>query len=157
MPLIQLKTFIAAPQESVFDLSRSVDLHKYSMNHHREEVIGGVTEGLMKKGDTVTWKAKHLFKERMLKVKITKMHRPYFFMDEQIEGDFILMKHEHYFNSSDNGTIMIDQFRFESPFGILGKLVNHFYLEKYMANLLKERNEVIRKAAETSQWKQFIV
>jgi ligand-binding SRPBCC domain-containing protein len=93
----------------------------------------------------------------MLKVKITKMHRPYFFMDEQIEGDFILMKHEHYFNSSDNGTIMIDQFRFESPFGILGKLVNHFYLEKYMANLLKERNEVIKKAAETSQWKQFIV
>jgi hypothetical protein len=52
---------------------------------------------------------------------------------------------------------MIDQFRFESPFGILGKLVNHFYLEKYMANLLKERNEVIKKAAETSQWKQFIV
>lgn len=63
MPLIYLETFIKAPQQIVFDLSRSVDLHKSSMLKHKEEIIDGVSSGLVNKGDTVTWQAKHLFKK----------------------------------------------------------------------------------------------
>ena len=33
MPLIHLTTFIAAPAERVFDLSRSIDVHKKSLAH----------------------------------------------------------------------------------------------------------------------------
>src|SRR5215207_9481754 len=111
MPFIHLTTFIAAPQERVFDLSRSVRLHKQSMTKYQESIIDGVMTGLMNEGETVTWKAKHLFKERILKVKITSMQRPDYFTDEQVEGDFVQMKHEHYFKPIENGTIMIDQFR----------------------------------------------
>src|SRR4030095_2516758 len=118
MPLIHLTTFIEAPQERVFDLSRSVDLHKHSMNAHQEKIVNGVMSGLLKPDDTVTWKAKHFFKERTLTVKITKLQKPDLFIDEQVKGDFVMMKHEHYFKSVENGTIMIDQFRFESPKGV---------------------------------------
>jgi len=68
--------------------------------------------GLMSLNDTVTWTAKHLFRQRRLKMKITKIQGPEFFVDEQEEGDFKMMKHEHYFKSIENGTIMIDQFHF---------------------------------------------
>ena len=156
MPVIHLTTFIAAPQERVFDLSRSVSLHKQSMSQHQEKIIDGVMSGLMNEGDTVTWKAKHLFRERILKVKLSKMQRPEYFADEQVEGDFASMKHEHHFKPIENGTIMIDQFHFESPRGLIGKWFNKIYLEKYLKRLLLGRNELIKKAAESNQWKQFL-
>ena len=156
MPFIHLTTFIAAPQERVFDLSRSISLHKQSMTKHEEKVIEGTTSGLMNLNDTVTWSAKHLMKQRILKVQITKMQSPDFFVDEQVRGDFAMMKHEHYFKPIENGTIMIDQFHYEVPKGLAGKLVNRFYLEKYITGLLAKRNEMIKTAAEGNQWKQFI-
>ena len=39
MPNIHLTTFIAAPVERVFDLSRNIDLHKESMTKHKEEAV----------------------------------------------------------------------------------------------------------------------
>ena len=156
MPVIHLTTFIAAPQDRVFDLSRSVSLHKQSMSQHQEKIIDGVMCGLMNECVTVTWKAKHLFRERILKVKLTKMQRPDYFVDEQVEGDFASMKHEHHFKPIENGTIMIDQFHFESPRGLLGKWFNKIYLENYLKRLLLGRNELIKKAAESNQWKQFL-
>jgi ligand-binding SRPBCC domain-containing protein len=156
MPYIHLTTFIEAPRERVFDLSRSVDLHKSSMKHHEEQVINGVMTGLLNINDEVTWKAKHVFKERTLKIKITQMQRPEFFCDEQLNGDFLSLKHEHYFKTIENGTIMIDQFRYELKKNFIMKLVNRFYLEKYMRRLLEERNAVIKTAAEGNQWKQFL-
>ena len=84
MPFIHLTTFIAAPQQRVFDLSRSVALQKASMKHHEEKIIDGTMSGLMNLDDTVTWTAKHLFKQRRLKIKITKIQQPEFFVDEQV-------------------------------------------------------------------------
>lgn len=156
MPIIHLTTFIAAPQARVFDLSRSVDLHKYSMTDYAEKIIKGTVSGLMNLGDEVTWKARHLFKERVLAVKLTELKSPDYFADEQTEGDFALMKHEHYFKPAQNGTLMIDQFRFETKYGWLGSLFNQIYLEKYMTRLISERNETIKKIAESNQWKQFL-
>jgi ligand-binding SRPBCC domain-containing protein len=156
MPYIHLTTFIAAPQERVFDLSRSISLHRSSMASYGEKVIEGVSSGLLNLNDTVTWKAKHLFKERRLKVRITQLKSPDYFVDEQVSGDFILLKHEHYFKPIQNGTIMIDQFRYELPYAILGKLLNKVYMVKYMTRLINERNEAIKKAAESNGWKQFL-
>ena len=156
MPFIHLTTFIAAPRERVFDLSRSVSLHKTSMKHHEEKIVEGTISGLMNLDDTVTWTAKHLFKQRRLKIKIARIQSPEFFIDEQIEGDFKMLKHEHYFKSIENGTIMIDQFHFETPHGIFGRLFNNVYLENYMTKLLQERNKTIKAAAEGNLWKQYI-
>jgi len=66
MPAIQLTTVIHAPVNVVFDLSRSINLHMESMTHTNEKAVGGVTNGLIQQGETVTWSAKHLFKTRML-------------------------------------------------------------------------------------------
>lgn len=156
MSFIHLTTFIAAPQQRVFDLSRSVDLHKHSMSRYAEKISNGRLAGLMQLNDEVTWKARHLWKDRTMRVRLTELNAPYYFADGQVEGDFVLMKHEHYFKLIENGTLMIDQFRYRVPYGGLGKLVNRIYLEKYMTRLLSERNAVIKKAAEGNLWKQFL-
>ncbi|RYY60354.1 MAG: cell division protein [Chitinophagaceae bacterium] len=156
MPSIHLTTFVAAPVERVFDLARSIDLHKHSMTRHKEEAVAGTRFGLIEKGETVTWKAKHLFKTRFLRTRITDMERPTAFTDEQEEGDFRSMKHVHHFKPCENGTIMIDKFDFETPYGAMGKVLARVYLYSYMRKLLEARNKTIKQFAETDQWKKLL-
>ena len=156
MPLIHLQTIIKAPQQIVFDLSRSVDLHKASMTHHKEEIVDGIRTGLMNKGDTVKWKATHLWQSRTLKVKLTELEAPHYFADEMIKGDFKKMRHEHEFKKNAEGTLMIDRFYFEAPFGILGQLANFLILKNYMKRLLRERNSTIKQIAESNMANQYL-
>ncbi|MBL0146045.1 MAG: SRPBCC family protein [Chitinophagaceae bacterium] len=156
MSTIHLTTFIAAPIERVFDLSRSINLHKISTTHTNEEAIAGVTTGLINKTETVTWRAKHLFKTRLYTTIITEMESPVFFVDEMKKGDFKSLKHEHHFKKIDNGTIMIDVLTFESPYGIIGKWFNKIYLKNYLQNFIVLRNAVIKNYAETEKWKAVL-
>jgi ligand-binding SRPBCC domain-containing protein len=156
MPRIHITTFIAAPPRVVFDLSRHIGLHKISQQQHKEEAIGGVTNGLIQKGESVTWKAKHLLKTRFLKIRITEMHPFSFFEDVMEEGDFKLFQHQHYFKPVQNGTIVIDTLEFESPYGVFGRLFNRIYLTNYMKQLLMQRNKTIKEYAETKKWEAVL-
>lgn len=156
MSTIHLTTFIAAPIERVFDLARSIDLHKKSLAHTKEEAVSGVTTGLINLNETVTWKAKHLGKTRFLKSKITELTRPVSFTDQMAEGDFKTLSHEHHFKQVENGTIMIDIMNFEAPYGGLGRLFSKLYLAGYLRKMLEQRNKLIREYAETDKWKAFI-
>jgi ligand-binding SRPBCC domain-containing protein len=153
MPTIHLTTFVAAPSNRVFDLSRSIELHKKSMAKSNEKVVSGISSGLIELDETVTWQAKHLFKNRFLKSKITAMKKPFSFTDEMVIGDFKSMKHEHHFKQIENGTLMIDILNFESPYGALGKISNKIFLTSYLKKLLEERNKVIKLYAESEKWK----
>ena len=156
MPTIHLTTFIAAPAERVFDLSRHIGLHKEAMAPFSQEAVAGTRFGLIEKDETVTWKSKHLFRERMLRVKVTEMSKPSMFVQEQAEGNFRMMKHEHYFKPCDNGTIVIDLFHFESPYGVLGRWFNELWLTRYLRKIIELRNNVIKQYAETGKWKKFL-
>lgn len=157
MPTIHLTTFIAAPPPVVFDLSRHIGLHKQSMSAFKEDAVAGTRFGLIEKNETVTWRAKHLFKSRLLRVKITEMKKPEMFTDEQLQGDFKMMKHEHHFKPCDNGTILIDLLHFESPYGLPGQWFNNLFLTKYIKRLLEYRNETIKEFAESDKWKRLLI
>ncbi len=156
MPSIHITTFIAAPIERVFDLSRHIGLHKISQQENNEEAVGGVTSGLIKQGESVTWKAKHLYKTRFMTVKITEMKSPDYFEDIMEKGDFVSYEHKHHFKAVNNGTIMIDQLEFETPYGIVGKMLNRVYLSAYMRELLVKRNETIKEYAQTTKWQALL-
>ncbi len=157
MPTIHLTTFIEAPVQRVFDLSRNIELHKQSMSKHKEEAVAGVRFGLIQKDESVTWKAKHFFKTRYLRSEITAMKIPEMFTDQQAKGDFKMMKHEHHFQPYTNGTIMIDLFYFESPYGTVGKWFNSIYLKRYLRKMLEHRNKIIKEFAETDKWKKLLI
>ena len=156
MPTIHLTTFIAAPAERVFDLSRHIGLHKQAMSKYREDAVAGTRFGLIDKDDTVTWKAKHFFRNRLMRVKVTDMEKAQRLIDEQIMGDFKMMKHERHFKSCDNGTLLIDLFHFESPYGVLGHWFNNLYLTRYLRKLIEHHNEIIKEYAESGKWKKLL-
>lgn len=148
MTSIYLKTTINAPQKICFDLSRSIDLHMSSMSHSKEKVVAGRTGGLIQKGEFVTWQATHFFVKQRLSSRITEMEEPQYFIDEMISGAFKSLWHKHEFVQSGYTTILIDDFRYEVPFGMLGKLFNWLILKSYLKNLLMKRNQVIKRMAE---------
>lgn len=148
MPLIQLETFIHAPVELCFDLSRSVDVHIASTNHTGERAVAGVTAGMMQLGDEVTWEARHFGFRQRLTSKITVFERPHKFVDEMQRGAFKRWHHTHLFAERDGGTLMIDKADYASPLGLLGRIVDSLFLEKYMTRLLRVRNEHIKRVAE---------
>lgn len=157
MPKIHLTSFINAPVERVFDLSRSINLHHLSMASTNEKAISGTISGLINKGESVTWQARHLFKTRRFSSEITDMERPVFFIDDMVKGDFKMFHHEHHFKQAENGTIMIDMISFESPYGLLGRIVNTVFLKGYIERFLQKRNAVIREYAETQKWKAILI
>jgi len=148
MPTIEIKTLIKADLKTCFDLSRNIDFHKASMAHSNEKAIAGKTSGLIELGEWVTWEAKHFGIKQKLSSKITEFESPTYFVDEMVSGAFKSFRHEHIFQEKESVTLMIDRFYFQSPFGVLGKLVNVLFLKQYMTNLLVTRNTFLKQKAE---------
>lgn len=151
MARIRLTTEIDAPPERVFDLARSVDHHTESMNATGETAVDGVTSGLLSDGDRVTWRACHFGIPFELTVEITSFDRATHFRDAMIDGPFAEQIHDHYFEPANTGTRMIDEFRFASPFGAVGTVVDSLYLERYLRELLLARNRHLRHVAESNE------
>lgn len=156
MPTIHLRTLINAKIDIVFDLSRSVDLHKISTEQTNEEAIAGVTSGLIGENESVTWRAKHFGFYQKLTSKIIEFNRPYSFTDEMQKGIFKSFKHQHLFKVINDKTEMIDTFTYESPFGIFGQFADKLFLKKYMEKFLMVRNETIKEFAESDKWKEVL-
>lgn len=156
MPTLQLTTTIAAPIERVFDLARCIDLHTHTTSSTGEQAIAGVTSGLIGLGEEVTWRAKHFGVWQTLTVRITKFERPNYFADEMLRGAFQQMQHQHYFEATSTGTVMRDLFTYTSPWGILGRMAEALFLERYLRRFLAERNHILKQVAESEEWKRFL-
>ena len=72
MTIIKIETIVKAPIERVFDLARCINLHEATMLKHKEKAVAGVTKGLIKLGESVTWEATHFGIRQKLTLKITE-------------------------------------------------------------------------------------
>jgi len=156
MPAIKLETTVNAPAERVFDLARSIDLHIESMSGSRERAVGGVTSGLIEAGQTVTWEAVHFGFRQRLTSKITICDRPRHLQDVMASGAFTGFVHDHFLEQQGSRTVMRDVFNYTSPYGLLGRLADTLFLERYMTGLLEERNRRIKEVAESAEWRRFL-
>jgi ligand-binding SRPBCC domain-containing protein len=157
--IIEDLTMVKAPIERCFDLARSVEVHLAGNIHWGEEAVAaaGVTSGLIGLGQHVTWRAKHFAVWHTLTSEITAMNRPAFFQDAMVQGPFQSMKHDHFFRArSDAETEMRDVFVFEAPLGFLGRIAEIGFLGRYMKALLRERNTVLKRMAESEEWRKYL-
>lgn len=156
MPRIELRTEIKAGIRLVFDLSRSIDLHKISTEHTKETAIAGKTSGLINMNESVTWRARHLGVYQTLTSRITEFNRPIYFADEMVSGAFSSFRHEHHFVDFNGVTVMTDIFEYQSPVGILGLLADRLFLKKYMIELFEERNRIVKEFAESTKGRELL-
>ncbi|MEO1173841.1 MAG: SRPBCC family protein [Myxococcota bacterium] len=156
MSKLILVTEIDAPPERCFDLSLSVDFHASSLDHTDEVPVAGVTSGVMKLGDSVTWEATHFGVKQRLTSEITAFDRPHFFQDRMVRGAFRRFDHDHRFEATASGTRMTDVFDYDAPLGVLGWIAETTFLDRYMTRLLEQRNRALRDALEGDAWRDFL-
>src|SRR6185437_7794595 len=118
---------------------------------------GGVTSGLIGLGQRVTWRAKHFRVWHRLTSEIVALDRPAYFRDVMIQGIFRFLKHDHFFRESACGvTETRDVFCFAAPLPLLGQLAEVAILRRYMGALLQERNAILKRIAESGDWRSYL-
>lgn len=118
--------------------------------------MAGVTSGLLGLNDTVTWEATHLGVRQQLTSHITVCNPPYFFQDKMVRGAFQSFTHNHYFRVENEMTVVDDHFDYESPFGLIGMIVNQMVLTNYMRSFLRRRLDIVKDIAESDGWQPYL-
>ena len=142
VPRITLSTVVPAPPVEVFAICLDVDMHTQSMGT-TEHAIAGVTQGRLRLGDQVTWRARHLGVTWRMTVQITDYESPHRFVDEQVSGPFHHWRHEHTFTpdpSAPARTMMHDIIDFDAPGGMAGTIGATVILRPYLHRMVKRRN-----------------
>ncbi|MDO6758822.1 SRPBCC family protein [Tamlana sp. 2_MG-2023] len=149
MATILLESEINSDIKTCFDLSRNITILKESLKRTNETPIAGKTSGLIEKGEWISWEANHFGVAQHLTTKIVAFDRPNYFVNEMVLGVFKSYRHEHIFEEINGITLMTHRFIFESPYGILGKLVDWLFLKRYITKLLKSRIKTLKFIAES--------
>lgn len=153
MPTIRLVTHINVPIEICFDLARDIGLHTRTVLGSHERAVAGRIRGLLEPGDWVTFEAVHLGVRQRLTARMTLFDAPVLFADEMTQGAFQSLTHRHEFAlDREGGTRMTDVLEFTSPLGLLGRLADRLFLERYMRRFLEGRNRGLKRIAESGAW-----
>ena len=115
-----------------------------------------MTSGLLGPNEEVTWQARHFGITQQLKVKMTRFDRPKHFQDIMLEGAFRQMSHDHSFEEKNGKTLMIDRFEFSATFGPLGVIVERLFLTSYMRRFIEKRNAILKRTAESDEWRKYL-
>lgn len=149
MPRIVVETWIDAPPERVFDLSRDVSAHAESASFTHERIVPpGRTEGLLEAGDLITFEGRHFGLRQRITAKILSMDPPRIYVDELVRSAFRQLRHVHEFEPSNGGTLMRDTLDWTSPFGILGRLADRVAVIRHMTWFVTTKQSALKRIAE---------
>jgi len=73
-----------------------------------------------------------------------------------VDGAFRSMQHDHIFEEKGGMTLMRDRFELVAPLGVLGRLAERLFLTRYMRRFLEERNAVLKRTAESNDWRKYL-
>ena len=151
MTKIEVTTQIKAPRQVCFDLSLSIDIELQAASTQQIKAIAGVTSGVMRGGDTVTWKARQFGVWLTHTTVISGYDPPSFFQDSMLDGVFDYFAHDHFFtNIASDRTEMRDELSFGMPLLMLGRISEQLLVKRRLMRMLQNRNQIIKKLAEDS-------
>jgi ligand-binding SRPBCC domain-containing protein len=141
---IEVVTFVEAEPDVVFDLELDVDVHAASLAGSSETASTSSGRRVLERGDDVTFSAHHLGLWWTMTSRITAHERPGFFVDEQVDGPFARMRHEHLFVRVGPGrTLMHDRMDVALACGAAGSVVARVILAPYLRRLLRRRGRAV--------------
>lgn len=144
MTRIVVVTSVAAEPEVVFDLELDVDVHAASLAGSSETASTSSGKRVLELGDDVTFSAHHLGLWWTMTSRVTVHERPGFFVDEQVDGPFARLRHEHLFVRTGPGrTLMHDRMDVVLPCGAAGSAVARFLVAPYLRRLLRRRGRAV--------------
>jgi ligand-binding SRPBCC domain-containing protein len=77
--------------------------------------------------------------------EIFKVDKPYSFADRQLKGPYKIWEHTHTFIQKENGTLMIDEIKYQIPFGILGQFAHSLFVKEKVKEIFKFREKALER------------
>ena len=74
---------------------------------------------------------------------ITDYDEPFGFSDVSLKGPYSFWYHRHWFEESEEGTVMYDEVTYALPFGFLGRMVHSLWVRKQLDHIFDFRSKVI--------------
>lgn len=81
--------------------------------------------------------------------EIFKVNKPHSFADRQLKGPYKIWEHTHTFIQKENGTLMIDEIKYQIPLGILGQLAHTLFVKEKVVEIFKFREKALEKIFES--------
>jgi Uncharacterized conserved protein len=156
MFVVSDRIHVNAPIERCFLLSTSLELVRQSLKMHLVPQQSTRAGGLVEGGDRLMWKGWALGMPQRHVSLISKYERPHFFQDKMERGRFKRFEHDHTFTEIGGRTLLKDKILFSLPFGAMSRPVGRFVLTPYIAKLLRHRLELLKRVAESEEWKQYL-
>ena len=126
-------------------ISSPKNLSKITPNYMDFKILSKVPNE-MYEGLIISYTVKPILGVKMNWVtEITHIKDKKYFVDEQRKGPYKMWHHEHILIETDNGIIMKDIISYIPPFGILGKILNVFFIKRQVEGIFKYRTEVLNK------------
>ena len=144
---------IDAPIERCFQLSTSVEIVREELGM---KPVAGRTSGLVQGGDTVRWEGWQLGFPNYHVSLISAFDSPFFFQDSMLAGRFRSFQHDHHFEATSHGVQLRDELRFSMPLGLAGWMVGRWIMVPHIRRLLRRRFLLIRRIAESEEWRQYL-
>jgi hypothetical protein len=156
MPVIHVTTIVHAPAERVFDLCRHRGLYVQCMQWPPQQQGTSKVLGLLAEDELVSWQAKMLGKNRLFRVKLTRVQPVVFMQYEMVPGSWMQLNHQLHFKPLANGTALIEAFSFQPVHATWNPLAVRLLLTPKLRRLLERKNETIKRIAESVEWKPYL-
>jgi len=156
MFVVSDRIHVNAPIERCFLLSTSLELVRQSMKMRLVAGESSKADGLVAGGDRLVWRGWAFGLPHRHESRITKYDRPAFFQDTMERGRFTRFQHDHFFTEIGGRTLLNDKVRFSLPLGGMTRPLGRFVLTPYVARLLRQRLELLKRVAESEEWKEYL-
>jgi ligand-binding SRPBCC domain-containing protein len=156
MFVVSDRIHVNAPIERCFLLSTSLELVRQSLKF---QLVGGQSSratGLVEGGDRLMWQGWALGMPQRHESLISRYERPNFFQDTMLRGRFKRFQHDHSFTEIGGRTLLNDKVRFSLPLGVVTRPLGRLVVTPYVAGLLRHRLELLKRVAESEEWKQYL-
>ncbi len=148
---IKKEQFLNASIEDVWDfVSSPKNLKKITPDYMNFVIKSKNREEKIYPGMIICYKVSPLLKIPTSWVtEITHVEKNKLFVDEQRVGPYKIWHHEHLFKQEEKGVLMIDIISYKLPFGILGRLVNYFFINKKINKIFNYRYDRMKEIFNT--------
>jgi hypothetical protein len=156
MSALHVTNFIAAPSDIVFDLSRHILLQKKAMEMIGARLVRGLSSGLKSTDDTVMWSLSFFKNPVLFSLKLSECDINHHLKEEMKGGPLVSFTYDRYVKGIKNGTLVIDEIRYELPDKWWAKAMDKFIIKKKIQELLKARNIIMKEYAESNKWRALL-
>ena len=145
MPEFETSVTVACPLEQAFDFFiRPANAVKISPPNMGLQFLAAPE--ILEQGCQIQFKVQGFGQVRTVTHEITQLVRPTHFVERQVQGVFQSWIHEHLFETTPNGeVIVIDRIAFEAPAGLLGLLLTRDRIQEHLEEGFYQRHEKLRK------------